>query len=160
MTPAEHATATCRLCGESAPTPGHSPCCSSHGKDLCCPCYRRSHFVEVGPCCSTTAAERATRMAEAGAAEHRAETFHVDIAGQPYPRPDATEQPPALTVPVTAPTPAELYAAALADEAGLRHPSALRALACTVATLARRDLSNAAFGEAVRQALTAYEEAS
>ena len=29
----------------------HAPCCSSHGKHLCCRCYRTTHFVEVGICC-------------------------------------------------------------------------------------------------------------
>lgn len=34
----------------------HDPCCSSHGKVLTCAEYRRTHFVEVRPCC---AADRA-----------------------------------------------------------------------------------------------------
>jgi hypothetical protein len=33
-------------------TATHEPCCSRHGASLCCSCYRRSHFVEVRPCCS------------------------------------------------------------------------------------------------------------
>lgn len=31
----------------------HSPCCSSHGVPMTCERYRRTHFVEVRPCCST-----------------------------------------------------------------------------------------------------------
>lgn len=46
----------CDLCTRRGdfrePSAAHAPCCSSHGKLLCCACYRRSHFVEVGPCCS------------------------------------------------------------------------------------------------------------
>jgi hypothetical protein len=30
----------------------HAPCCSSHGVDMDCETYRRTHFVEVGSCCS------------------------------------------------------------------------------------------------------------
>lgn len=33
----------------------HRPCCSSHGRHLTCADYRRTHFVEVGPCCSVWA---------------------------------------------------------------------------------------------------------
>lgn len=29
--------------------PAHTPCCSSHGKPLCCKHYKRFHFVETGP---------------------------------------------------------------------------------------------------------------
>lgn len=36
-------------------SPAHSPCCSTHANDLCCRHYRRSHFVEVRPCCETDA---------------------------------------------------------------------------------------------------------
>ncbi len=35
----------------------HNPCCSSHGVDMDCATYRRTHFVEVGPCCSVWAEE-------------------------------------------------------------------------------------------------------
>ncbi|BAH52272.1 hypothetical protein [Rhodococcus opacus] len=30
----------------------HTPCCSSHRVDMNCETYRRTHFVEVGPCCA------------------------------------------------------------------------------------------------------------
>lgn len=30
----------------------HSPCCSSHGLPMTCERYRRTHFVEVRPCCA------------------------------------------------------------------------------------------------------------
>lgn len=43
----------CTRCNEQPIT--HRPCCSSHGRDLCCDCYRRTHFVEVGNCCSAWA---------------------------------------------------------------------------------------------------------
>jgi hypothetical protein len=33
----------------------HDPCCSSHGASQDCDTYRRTHFVEVGACCSTWA---------------------------------------------------------------------------------------------------------
>lgn len=38
-------------------TATHNPCCSSHGEALDCETYRRTHFVEVGPCCSVWAEE-------------------------------------------------------------------------------------------------------
>lgn len=34
----------------------HSPCCSAHGEDMTCEKYRRTHFVEVRPCCAFDAA--------------------------------------------------------------------------------------------------------
>jgi hypothetical protein len=33
----------------------HDPCCSSHGVTMDCTRYRRTHFVEVRPCCSADA---------------------------------------------------------------------------------------------------------
>lgn len=33
----------------------HAPCCSSHGVDMTCEEYRRTHFVEVRPCCTDDA---------------------------------------------------------------------------------------------------------
>lgn len=33
-------------------TPDHDPCCSSHGIAMSCANYRRTHFVEVRPCCA------------------------------------------------------------------------------------------------------------
>jgi hypothetical protein len=30
----------------------HDPCCSSHGIVMDCARYRRTHFVEVRPCCT------------------------------------------------------------------------------------------------------------
>lgn len=30
----------------------HAPCCSSHGVTMSCAQYRRTHFVEVRPCCA------------------------------------------------------------------------------------------------------------
>lgn len=48
--------------------PTHVPCCSSHGVAMTCARYRRTHFVEVRPCCSTDAralaAELVTRTAD------------------------------------------------------------------------------------------------
>ena len=38
-------------CGAMA-QPEHTPCCSTHGRDLCCKHYCRAHFVEVNPCSS------------------------------------------------------------------------------------------------------------
>lgn len=35
-----------------AVAPTHRPCCSSHHRDMTCAEYRRTHFVEVGPCCA------------------------------------------------------------------------------------------------------------
>ncbi|WP_367128270.1 response regulator transcription factor [Saccharothrix sp. HUAS TT1] len=37
----------------------HNPCCSSHGVPMSCAQYRRTHFVEVRPCCSADAARLA-----------------------------------------------------------------------------------------------------
>lgn len=42
----------------------HSPCCSSHGEPMTCERYRRTHFVEVRPCC-TVDAERLEQEKEA-----------------------------------------------------------------------------------------------
>ena len=52
---------TCKWCLEedeareaarAAPRTGpHAPCCSSHGVDMDCETYRRTHFVETGRCC-------------------------------------------------------------------------------------------------------------
>lgn len=36
----------------SEPNVAHDPCCSSHGVPMTCERYRRTHFVEVRPCCS------------------------------------------------------------------------------------------------------------
>lgn len=33
----------------------HTPCCSAHGRDMTCRNYRRTHFVEVRPCCAADA---------------------------------------------------------------------------------------------------------
>ena len=33
-------------------TPEHDPCCSAHGIPMDCERYRRTHFVEVRPCCT------------------------------------------------------------------------------------------------------------
>lgn len=41
---------------EPKSTPTHTPCCSAHGVDMDCETYRRSHFVEVRPCCKQDAA--------------------------------------------------------------------------------------------------------
>ncbi len=37
-------------------TAEHDPCCSSHGVTMTCAEYRRTHFVEVRPCCGADAA--------------------------------------------------------------------------------------------------------
>lgn len=40
----------CRAADCAEPVPeAHEPCCSSHGKPLCCKHYKRFHFVETGP---------------------------------------------------------------------------------------------------------------
>lgn len=49
---AEVSDILCRWCATAA-TAEHSPCCSSHGDPHCCAHYRRNHFCEVRPCCST-----------------------------------------------------------------------------------------------------------
>lgn len=36
---------SCWFCNQATAT--ETPCCSSHGRDLCLACYRRLHFVEV-----------------------------------------------------------------------------------------------------------------
>ena len=47
-------SAACWFCkGTDQPV---SVCCSSHQKDLCHPCYRRLHFVEVCNCSECEAA--------------------------------------------------------------------------------------------------------
>jgi hypothetical protein len=42
----------------------HDPCCSSHGVPMTCSRYRRTHFVEVRPCCSEDAERLALEAAE------------------------------------------------------------------------------------------------
>lgn len=74
---------TCKWCLErdeareaarAAPQTGpHAPCCSSHGVDMDCETYRRTHFVEVGPCC-------AAWQARAAEPARRASTPPVDLA--------------------------------------------------------------------------------
>lgn len=59
-------------------TPTHTPCCSSHGVDMTCEKYRRTHFVEVRPCCSADA-DALRRDVEAWAADQR----FVDANGNP-----------------------------------------------------------------------------
>ena len=40
----------CWYCQREPAEKHHVPCCSSHGRPLCCACYCRLHFVEVNPC--------------------------------------------------------------------------------------------------------------
>lgn len=42
----------------------HDPCCSSHGVTMTCERYRRTHFVEVRPCCGADAALLRSEEAE------------------------------------------------------------------------------------------------
>lgn len=35
------------LCDRCSDKPSRGRCCSSHGKQLCHGCYRRTHFVEL-----------------------------------------------------------------------------------------------------------------
>jgi hypothetical protein len=44
----------------------HIPCCSSHGVKMTCPDYKRTHFVEVGNCCSWWAENVAPVSSRAG----------------------------------------------------------------------------------------------
>jgi len=39
-------------------TDPHDPCCTSHGVTMTCAEYRRTHFVETGPCCPTEPQEQ------------------------------------------------------------------------------------------------------
>lgn len=51
---------------EASGEPTHIPCCSSHNEPMTCARYRRTHFVEVRPCCAVDAAAlRAADRAEA-----------------------------------------------------------------------------------------------
>jgi hypothetical protein len=47
----------------------HNPCCSSHGVDMDCAKYRRTHFVEVGNCCDAWARQHPTMPIPDDAAE-------------------------------------------------------------------------------------------
>lgn len=59
---------TCDIC-QGAPSRTYTPCCSSHGKVLCCRCYRLSHFVETGcECCPDGRETRARHGLPAGEA--------------------------------------------------------------------------------------------
>lgn len=55
----EHAIMACEI-GSCEDEVTHRPCCSSHTMAACCACYRRTHFVEVGPCCSAWTAASAS----------------------------------------------------------------------------------------------------
>lgn len=46
---AEKAPADCLVVHCGPANPAHTPCCSSHGKPLCCKHYKHFHFVETGP---------------------------------------------------------------------------------------------------------------
>lgn len=61
----------CVRCGTSIEGEAHTPCCSSHGKILCCECYRRTHFCEVRPCCSTDARRQDTTVRDDWIYSHR-----------------------------------------------------------------------------------------
>ncbi|QPX62619.1 hypothetical protein SEA_WOLLYPOG_69 [Arthrobacter phage Wollypog] len=62
----------------------HNPCCSAHGVDMDCERYRRTHFVEVRPCCSADArrlsAEQDEKLCPGCGAVMR---LHSAIAGCP-----------------------------------------------------------------------------
>lgn len=49
--------------------PTHAPCCSSHGVDMDCAKYRRTHFVKVGNCCDAWARQHPTMPIPDEAAE-------------------------------------------------------------------------------------------
>ena len=49
---------------QPTPEPTHVPCCSAHGVPMTCARYRRTHFVEVRPCCSIDAQALAQETAE------------------------------------------------------------------------------------------------
>jgi hypothetical protein len=41
------------LAGQGPPDgPTHVPCCTAHGVPMTCERYRRTHFIEVRPCCA------------------------------------------------------------------------------------------------------------
>lgn len=44
------ADVACERCERPVENDRHTPCCSSHGKMLCCQCYSTTHFVETGCC--------------------------------------------------------------------------------------------------------------
>lgn len=48
--------AKARFAALPAPVFTHDPCCSAHGEAMNCARYRRTHFVEVRPCCEADAA--------------------------------------------------------------------------------------------------------
>lgn len=76
-------------------TPDHSPCCSSHGLNMSCERYRRTHFVEVRPCCATDAARLKGEPQDAApVAVEAAAPVAVEAAA------------PTLAAPAVGPTPA------------------------------------------------------
>jgi hypothetical protein len=56
MTPwPEHAVEHCTFKGCGVPVEAtHNPCCSSHGRPLCCEHYCYTHFVQANPCSPET----------------------------------------------------------------------------------------------------------
>ncbi|HEY6793925.1 MAG TPA: DUF4326 domain-containing protein [Kineosporiaceae bacterium] len=67
--PSAEGRALCRFTrgGQRHPADArYTPCCSSHGADLCCRCYRLTHFVETGcDCCPDGITIRAAMAASA-----------------------------------------------------------------------------------------------
>lgn len=64
--PEAPATVACHFTkkfGEHPADPRYTPCCSSHGKPLCCHHYRWSHFVETGCDCCLDGIEIKARIA-------------------------------------------------------------------------------------------------
>lgn len=49
----------------------HDPCCSSHGVTMTCSQYRRTHFVEVRPCCGADADLLAADRGRSAERRHR-----------------------------------------------------------------------------------------
>ncbi|CAL9606033.1 hypothetical protein SUDANB95_05491 [Actinosynnema sp. ALI-1.44] len=53
----------CDARGDYCPDHTHTPCCSAHGKSMSCATYRRTHFVEIRPCCWVDARQIAAQEA-------------------------------------------------------------------------------------------------
>lgn len=47
--------AKAKMIADPMPAAAHDPCCSSHGVPMSCARYRRTHFVDVRPCCEKDA---------------------------------------------------------------------------------------------------------
>ena len=75
-----------------AEEPTHVPCCSAHGESMTCEKYRRTHFVEVRPCCSVDAERLAGTQTDDGAVSTVAAEGVALGTAEPAPAPSSPDR--------------------------------------------------------------------